>query len=90
MTNLAKTLKERKKKEKEDLDDESESESDESDDDEDEGGEFHDQGDANSIVIRGQLRGHNDTPFGRPTPSRPIGRLGFGRPQGVFGGLSYY
>jgi hypothetical protein len=30
-------------------------------------GEFHDQGDAKWIVIRGQLRGHNDTPFGRPT-----------------------
>jgi hypothetical protein len=35
-------------------------------------GKFHDQGDAKWIVIRGQLRGHNDTPFGRPTPSRPI------------------
>jgi hypothetical protein len=31
-------------------------------------GEFHDQGDAKWIVIRGRLRGHNDTPFGRPTP----------------------
>jgi hypothetical protein len=30
-------------------------------------GEFHDQGEAKWIVIRGQLRGHNDTPFGRPT-----------------------
>jgi hypothetical protein len=29
--------------------------------------EFHYQGDAKWIVIRGQLRGHNDTPFGRPT-----------------------
>jgi hypothetical protein len=27
-------------------------------------GEFHDQGDAKWIVIRGQLRGHNDTPCG--------------------------
>jgi hypothetical protein len=53
-------------------------------------GEFHDQGDAKWIVIRGQLRGHNDTPFGRPTPGRPIGRPGVGHPQGVFGGLSYY
>jgi hypothetical protein len=26
-------------------------------------GKFHDQGDAKWIVIRGQLRGHNDTPF---------------------------
>jgi hypothetical protein len=30
--------------------------------------EFHDQGDAKWIVIRGQLRGHNDTPFGQPPP----------------------
>ena len=30
-------------------------------------GEFHDQGDAKWIVIRGKLRGNNDTPFGRPT-----------------------
>jgi hypothetical protein len=45
-------------------------------------GEFHDQADAKWIVIRGQLRGHNDMPFGWPTPG--------GRPQGVFGGFSYY
>jgi hypothetical protein len=32
---------------------------------------FHDQGDAGRIVIRGQLRGHNDTPFGRP----PLGGI---------------
>jgi hypothetical protein len=31
-------------------------------------GKFHDQGDAKWIVIREQLRGHNNTPFGRPTP----------------------
>jgi hypothetical protein len=31
-------------------------------------GEFHDQGDAKWVVIRGQLRGHNDMPFGRPIP----------------------
>jgi hypothetical protein len=30
-------------------------------------GEFHDQADADWIVIRGQLRGHNDTPIGQPT-----------------------
>jgi hypothetical protein len=36
-------------------------------------GEFHDQGDAEWIVIRRPLRGHNDTPFGQPT-----GRPGFG------------
>jgi hypothetical protein len=52
--------------------------------------EFHDQGDAKWIVIRGQLRGHNDTPFGRPTPGWPIGRLVFGCPQGVFGVFSCY
>jgi hypothetical protein len=39
-------------------------------------GEFQDQVDAEWIVIRGQLRGHNDKPFGRPTPGRPIGRPG--------------
>jgi hypothetical protein len=33
-------------------------------------GEIHDQGDAKWIVIRGQLRGHNDTPCRRPTPGR--------------------
>jgi hypothetical protein len=27
-----------------------------------------DQGDAKWIVIRGQLRGDNDMPFGQPTP----------------------
>jgi hypothetical protein len=48
-------------------------------------GEVHDQGDAKWIVIRGQLRGPNDTPFGRPTPSQPIGRPLVGRPQGVIG-----
>jgi hypothetical protein len=48
------------------------------------------RGDAKWIVIRGQLRGHNDTPCGRPTPSWPIGRPGVVRPQGVFGGFSYY
>jgi hypothetical protein len=51
-------------------------------------GELHDQGDAKGSVIRGQLRGHNDTPFGRPTPSRPIGRPGVGRLLGIFGVFS--
>jgi hypothetical protein len=51
-------------------------------------GEFHYQGDAK--WIREQLRGHNDTRFGRPTPGRPISRLAVVRPQGAFGGLSYY
>jgi len=39
----------------------------------DDQGEFHGQGDAKWIVIRGQSRGHDDMPFGRPTPGRPIG-----------------
>jgi hypothetical protein len=52
-------------------------------------GKFNDQGDAEWIVIRGQLWDHNDTPFGWPTPGWPIGLPGVGRPQGVFGGLSY-
>jgi hypothetical protein len=43
-------------------------------------GESHDQADAEWIVIRTQLRGHNDTPFGRPAlgqppAGRPAGRL---------------
>jgi hypothetical protein len=33
---------------------------------------------------------HNNMPFGQPTPSRPIGRLGVGHSQGVFGVFSYY
>jgi hypothetical protein len=40
-------------------------------------GEFHDQGDAKWIVITGQLKGHKDTPLGRPTAPRgwpPSGR----------------
>jgi hypothetical protein len=53
-------------------------------------GEFHDQGDAKWKVIRQPLRGHNDTPFRRPTPGRPISRPAYGCPQGVFGGLMYY
>jgi hypothetical protein len=39
-------------------------------------GEFHDQGDAKGIIIRGQLCGHNDMPCGRPAPGWPIGYLG--------------
>jgi hypothetical protein len=48
-------------------------------------GESHDQADAEWIVIRTQLRGHNDMPFGRPTPSQPIGHPGVGHPQGISG-----
>jgi hypothetical protein len=43
--------------------------------------EFHDQGDAEWIVIRRLLWGHNDM----PASGRPIGRPGYGRPQGVIG-----
>jgi hypothetical protein len=53
-------------------------------------GKFHDEGDAKWIVIRGQLRRHNDTPFGWPAPSRPIGHLRVGRPQDVLSGSNYY
>jgi hypothetical protein len=47
------------------------------------GGEFNEQEDAKWRVIRGQLRGLNNTPFGRPTPGRPIGRPGVGHPQSL-------
>jgi hypothetical protein len=53
-------------------------------------GEFHDQGDAKWMVIRGQLMGHNDTPFGQATHGRPIGRPAVGHPQGVIGSFRYY
>ena len=46
-------------------------------------GGCHDQADAKWIVIRGPLRGHNDTPFGWPTPGWPIGQPGVGQPKGV-------
>jgi hypothetical protein len=41
-------------------------------------GESHDQADAEWIVTRTQLRGHNDTPLGRPAPGRPSGHPGSG------------
>jgi hypothetical protein len=41
-------------------------------------GESHDQADAEWIVIRTQLRSHNDTPFGRPAPRPPRVWLPFG------------
>jgi hypothetical protein len=47
-------------------------------------GGSHDQADAEWIVIRTQLRGHNGTPFGRAAPGRPSDRPGSGRPSGVF------
>jgi hypothetical protein len=45
-------------------------------------GEFHDQGDARWVVIRGQLRRRNDTPFRWPTPGQPIGQPGGWLPEG--------
>jgi hypothetical protein len=48
-------------------------------------GEFHDQGDAKWIVFRQQLKGHNDTPCGRPAPGRPVSHPGSGPLQGVSG-----
>jgi hypothetical protein len=53
-------------------------------------GKFYDQEDTKWKVFRGQLRGHNNMPFGQPTPGRPIGRPGVGRPKGMFGGFGYY
>jgi len=44
----------------------------------------HDQADAEWIVIRTQLWGHKNMPFRQPTPVRPSGRPGSGRPLGVF------
>jgi hypothetical protein len=52
-------------------------------------GVFHDQGDTQWIVIRELLRGHNDTPFGRPNP-RPAYRPPGGRPPGRIWWLGYY
>jgi hypothetical protein len=43
-------------------------------------GEIHEQADAKWIVISGPfLKGHNDKPFGQPTPVLPIGGPGIGR-----------
>jgi hypothetical protein len=49
-----------------------------------------DKADAEWIVIRRPVSGHNNSPFGRPTPGRLIGRPGVGHPQGVFGVLIYH
>jgi hypothetical protein len=51
----------------------------------DDEGEFRDQGEAEWIVIRRSLWGHNDMPFWRPTSGRLIGSPWSGRPQGVIG-----
>jgi hypothetical protein len=53
-------------------------------------GGCHDKADAEWIVNRRSLGGHNDLPFRRPALGRPIGRLVVGHPQGVFGVFSYY
>jgi hypothetical protein len=51
-------------------------------------GELHGQGDARWVVIRGQLRGQNDMPIGRPTSGRPIGRSGVDRSKCILGSFS--
>jgi hypothetical protein len=53
-------------------------------------GKYHDQAHAEWIVIRGPLRGENDTRFGKQTPSRLIGCPWVGHPMGVFGVFRYY
>jgi hypothetical protein len=53
-------------------------------------GGCHDEADAKWIIIRGPSMGHSNTPFGRPTPGRHIGRPGVGNLQDVFGVFSYY
>jgi hypothetical protein len=53
-------------------------------------GNCHDWADAEWIVIRRPLRGHNDTSFGQPTPGRPRCRPRVGHPQGVFVIFSNY
>jgi hypothetical protein len=45
-------------------------------------GGSHDQADAEWIVIRTQLWGHNDTPFGRPAARQPSGQPPVGPPAG--------
>jgi hypothetical protein len=47
-------------------------------------GESHHQADAEWVVIRTQLRGHNNTLFGRAAFGRLSGRPGSGHPSGVF------
>jgi hypothetical protein len=49
-------------------------------------GDSHDQADAEWNVIRTQLRGHKDTPFGWPAPQAgpPGPPRGSGRPPGIF------
>jgi hypothetical protein len=47
-------------------------------------GGSHDQTDAEWIVIKTQLRGHNNTPFGQQAPGQPSSRPGSGRSSGVF------
>jgi hypothetical protein len=49
----------------------------------------HDKGDAKWIVIKRQLRGNNNMPFGQPTPGQSIGHPGVACPQEVFSGFSY-
>jgi hypothetical protein len=50
-------------------------------------GESHDQADAEWMVIRTQLRGHNDTAFRRPAPAGPPAARGL---RAYFVCFSYY
>jgi hypothetical protein len=53
-------------------------------------GGCHDYADAEWIVIRRPLRGHNDTLFGWPNPTQPINCKQVGHTQGVFGVCNYF
>jgi hypothetical protein len=51
---------------------------------------LHDKRGAKWIVITGQFRGHNDMPFGRPTPGRLVGRPGLAALQAYLVFFKYY
>jgi hypothetical protein len=53
-------------------------------------GEFHDEGEAKWIVIRGQLIGHINTPCGRPTLAGLSAAWGLAARSGYLVVLSYY
>jgi hypothetical protein len=53
-------------------------------------GKSHDQADTEWIVIRTQLRGHNDTPFGRLAPVSPPAARGLAALRACFVCFSYY
>jgi hypothetical protein len=53
-------------------------------------GGSHDQADAEWIVIWTQLRGHNDTHFGWPSPVGPLAARGLAALQATFVCFNYY